>query len=65
MRIGAMVPCTTVNAMRCISAKTVFLATLAYLKQERRTAHMFETDPKRPGDDFGLAAKDDFFRESH
>ncbi|CAM2955800.1 hypothetical protein MQ039_09955 [Pseudomonas fluorescens] len=42
-----------------------FLATLAYLKQERRTAHMFETDPKRPGDDFGLAAKDDFFRESH
>lgn len=41
-----------------------FFATLAYLKQERRTAHMFETDPKRPGDDFGLVTKDDYFRDS-
>ncbi|TFY93764.1 hypothetical protein DYL61_12545 [Pseudomonas nabeulensis] len=42
-----------------------FLATLAYLKQERRTAHMFETDPKWREDDFGLSAKNDFFRGRH
>ncbi|NVZ75188.1 hypothetical protein HX859_09855 [Pseudomonas gingeri] len=40
-----------------------FFATLAYLKQERRTANMFEDDPQRPDGDFGLAAKDDFFRD--
>jgi len=45
--------------------ESCFLATLAYLKQERRTAQMFETDPKWPREDFGLAAKDDFFRDSH
>lgn len=39
-----------------------FFTTLAFLKQERRTAHMFEDDP-RQSDDFGVAAKDEFFRD--
>lgn len=40
-----------------------FFSTLAYLKQERRTAHLFEEDPQCSQEDFGLAAKDDFFRD--
>ncbi|BAN52430.1 MULTISPECIES: hypothetical protein [Pseudomonas] len=38
-----------------------FFATIAYLKQERRTANMFEEDPRQLQKDFGLAARDDFF----
>ncbi|WP_248799029.1 hypothetical protein [Pseudomonas sp. MWU13-2105] len=40
-----------------------FFATLAYLKQERRTVNMFEDDHRQPDDDFGLVAKGDFFRD--
>ncbi|MNE91534.1 hypothetical protein D3C80_1891610 [compost metagenome] len=43
--------------------ETCFFATLAYLKQERRTAHMFEDDPRRTDGDFGLVGEDDFFRD--
>lgn len=43
--------------------ETCFFATIAYLKQERRTANMFEDDQQRLYDDFGLVAKDDFFRD--
>lgn len=44
--------------------ETCFLATLAYLKQKRRKAQMFETDPRWSEGDFGSVTKDDFFRES-
>lgn len=40
-----------------------FFATIAYLKQERRTASMFEDNPQPPNDDFGLVARDDYFRD--
>jgi uncharacterized protein (DUF2225 family) len=43
--------------------ETCFFATLAYLKQERRTTNLFEDDTQRPDSNFGLAAKDDFFRD--
>ncbi|MNP64402.1 hypothetical protein D3C76_1598920 [compost metagenome] len=40
-----------------------FFTTLTYLKQERRTAHKLEDDPSRADGDFGLASKNDFFRD--
>lgn len=40
-----------------------FFATIAYLKQERRTVNMFEKSPQKPEEDFGLVARDDFFRD--
>lgn len=43
--------------------ETCFFATIAYLKQERRTANMFESVSQSPARDFGLVAKDDFFRD--
>jgi hypothetical protein len=45
--------------------ESCFFATLVYLKQERRTAQILETDPRWLGEDFGLAAKDDFFSDRH
>lgn len=38
-------------------------ATIAYLQQERRMANLFEDMPQPPDEDFGLVAKDDFFRD--
>lgn len=43
--------------------ESCFFMTIAYLKQERRIATMFESDPQQPMDDFGLASRDDFFRD--
>lgn len=43
--------------------ESCFFATIAYLKQERRTANMFEKSSQQPEEDFGLAAKNDFFRD--
>lgn len=40
-----------------------FFATITYLRQERRTATMFEDNPQPLNDDFGLVAKDDYFRD--
>ncbi|EJT85489.1 hypothetical protein PPS11_07980 [Pseudomonas putida S11] len=57
--------CTTENAMRCTCVNPCFFQTIAYLKQERRTANMFEGDPQQPGDDLGLTSRDDFFRDGH
>lgn len=37
-----------------------FFQTLAYLKQERRTQHLFSEDGQDIADNFGLAVKDDF-----
>ncbi|WP_100634205.1 hypothetical protein [Pseudomonas qingdaonensis] len=45
--------------------ESCFFQTIAYLKQERRTANIFEGDPQQPGDEFGLTFRDDFFRDVH
>ncbi|RMV71067.1 hypothetical protein ALP05_200033 [Pseudomonas caricapapayae] len=41
--------------------ETCFFSTIAYLKQERRTATMFEEAPQLPDDSFGLASRNNFF----
>ncbi|WP_406833972.1 hypothetical protein [Pseudomonas asiatica] len=41
--------------------ESCFFLTIAFLKQERRTATMFEGDSQQPEDDFGLTPRDDFF----
>lgn len=41
--------------------ESCFFATIGYLKQERRTANMFEENRMLTEEDFGLSAKDDFF----
>ena len=40
-----------------------FFATIAYLKQERRITNIFEEARQQSGEDFGLVAKEDFFRD--
>lgn len=40
--------------------ETCFFNTIAYLKQERRTAIMFEEAPQLPDDGFGLASINNF-----
>lgn len=42
-----------------------FFTTLSYLKQERRTAHMFEEDLQVSDKQFGLVRKNDFFRDEN
>lgn len=44
--------------------ESCFFQTVAYLKQERRTQHMFSADAPELPDDFGLVAKDDYFADS-
>nr|WP_081329268.1 hypothetical protein [Pseudomonas fluorescens] len=41
-----------------------FFQTVAYLKQERRTQHMFSADASELPDDLSLVAKDDYFADS-
>ncbi|MBA1220842.1 hypothetical protein G7017_08015 [Pseudomonas fulva] len=36
-----------------------FFTTLAYLKQERRTAHLFDIEPNTIEDELGLVSRDD------
>ncbi|MCE0962199.1 hypothetical protein [Pseudomonas putida] len=43
--------------------ESCFFATIAYLKQERRTVNLFEENQQQPEENFGLSAKDDFFRD--
>ncbi len=38
-----------------------FFKTIAYLKQERRTEHLFGDEAADVPDNFGLVARDDFF----
>ena len=40
-----------------------FFTTLAYLKQERRTAHLFDIEPNASEDELGLASRNDWFRD--
>ncbi|AZC51733.1 hypothetical protein C4K35_4154 [Pseudomonas chlororaphis subsp. piscium] len=40
-----------------------FFITLAYLKQERRTLHLFDGDPRSAEDDLGLITRNDLFRD--
>jgi hypothetical protein len=40
-----------------------FFATLAYLKQERRTLHLFDGDPRSAEDELGLITRNDLFRD--
>jgi len=44
--------------------ESCFFQTVAYLKQERQTQHMFSTDAPAQPDDFGLVVKDDYFGDS-
>jgi hypothetical protein len=44
--------------------ESCFFQTVAYLKQERRTQHMFSADAPELPDDLGLVAKDDYFADS-
>lgn len=41
-----------------------FFQTAIYLKQERRTQHMFSTGAPELPDDFGLVVKDNYFADS-
>jgi hypothetical protein len=41
-----------------------FFKTLAYLKQERRTQHLFDEEALDLSDDLGLVARGDRFRDS-
>lgn len=41
-----------------------FFKTLAYLKQERRTQHLFSEEDADLSDDLGLIARDDYFRDA-
>lgn len=43
--------------------ESCFFNTIAYLKQERRTANIFEDDPRQSSVDFGRIVKNDFFRD--
>lgn len=43
--------------------ETCFFGVIAYLKQERRTVNLFADDVPQSSDEFGLAARDDFFRD--
>lgn len=43
--------------------ESCFFATIAYLKQERRTVNLFEDNQQQLEGNFGLAAKDDYFRD--
>lgn len=45
--------------------ESCFFQTVVYLKQERRTQHMFSADAPELHDDFGLVAKDDYFADSN
>lgn len=40
-----------------------FFATLAYLKQERRTFHLFEDDARPGEEELGLVSRNNWFRE--
>ncbi|MGY2413099.1 hypothetical protein [Pseudomonas pergaminensis] len=40
-----------------------FFNTLAYLKQARRTLHLFDGDPRSPEGDLGLVTRNDLFRD--
>lgn len=40
-----------------------FFATLAYLKQERRTANLFDEDAGPGADELGLVSRSDWFRD--
>lgn len=42
-----------------------FITTLAYLKQERRTLHMFEENLQASDRQFGLIQDNDFFRDGN
>ncbi|GGJ86500.1 hypothetical protein [Pseudomonas matsuisoli] len=44
--------------------ESCFFQAIAYLKQERRTACLFDEDQERVDDRFGLVATDDFFGDS-
>ncbi|MEG9625442.1 hypothetical protein SAMN05216185_101230 [Pseudomonas guariconensis] len=45
--------------------ESCFFATLAYLKQERRTSNLFGEDSQLSKDELGLLSQDDFFRDVH
>ncbi|AZE39147.1 hypothetical protein C4K06_6159 [Pseudomonas chlororaphis subsp. aureofaciens] len=40
-----------------------FFTTLAFVKQERRTSHLFNSDPRSTEDELGLISKSDLFRD--
>ncbi|MFJ4145856.1 hypothetical protein [Pseudomonas sp. NPDC089734] len=40
-----------------------FFTTLGYLKQERRTAHLFDSEPNAIEDELGLVNRNDWFRD--
>ena len=40
-----------------------FFTTLAYLKQERRTVHLFDSDPISSEAELGLVNRNDWFRD--
>lgn len=44
--------------------ETCFFSALAYLRQERRIASLFDDDQLDKGIEFGLIAREDFFGES-
>ena len=43
--------------------ESCFFATIAYPKQERRVTKIFEEARQQSGEDFGLVAKENFFRD--
>ncbi|WP_027906995.1 hypothetical protein [Pseudomonas taiwanensis] len=40
-----------------------FFTTLAFLKQERRTAHLFDSDPSSSEPELGLVSRNDWFHD--
>lgn len=40
-----------------------FFTTLAYLKQEQRTVHLFDSDPSSSEAELGLVSQNDWFRD--
>ncbi|WP_254908623.1 hypothetical protein [Halomonas citrativorans] len=55
------------NDMKYTYAKISFLLHIANVKQERRIQNFFSEDEyfntQKTGDNFGLVARDDFFRD--